>query len=802
MVNWNTSTDCCYWNGVTCDYSTGDVIGLDVSCGRLQGTIHPNSSLYNLPRLQKLNLAFNWLTDSQIPSEIGRFSNSLTHLNISECGFSGQVPPNITLLHKLVSLDLSFNTYLKLGPHIFINMFRNFTNLEQLSLFNVNISSVLPASILNISSSLKLLNLAFTGLQGKLPDNIFNLHSLETLNFRGNSFTGDIPSKIPVNLTHLTFLDLSYNQLNGTLPSWLFTSPSLQYLSLLYNMFSGNVPFESFALPSLKELDLRYNQLAGQTDKQTFRQFANLTVLQLSFNYFSGELELDTLLSSLTNLEILDLSYSGFSVTTNNTNHYVSPAFTNLYLASCKLKVFPKSFRAMKELQFLDLSGNEIHGQIPHWAGEIGGNKLYELDLSHNFITGLPQFQWYRLQQLYLQSNLIQGPFPPSICNMSNLLYLDMSNNHFGGLFPQCFENITSSLQMIDIGNNSFQGRIPNVYGDCPRLEGISFNGNQLRGEVPISLSKCRYLKVADFGNNHLNGTFPGWLGDLPSLQVLVLKSNHFHGHIQPSATLESPFPSLQVLDLSHNRFVGQLPAKYLQNFNSMKNVVKKSTKPEYLYMGGKYYSFVVAVKGVNQNFPQILVDYTIIDLSNNSFEGQIPSVIGGLNSLIVLNLSHNCLRGPIPHAMGNLIEIESLDLSWNQLSGEIPQSLAGIKRLAVLNLSQNHLLGRIPQGTQFNTFDEKSFAGNLGLCGFPMPKKCSESTHKPQLEADGDHEEESGFTWEVVTLGYGCGTLIGLVMGYLMLSTRKVKWFNVIADAGKHMILERNKRRYVFIGK
>nr|GEW52911.1 leucine-rich repeat-containing protein [Tanacetum cinerariifolium] len=273
---------------------------------------------------------------------------------------------------------------------------------------------------------------------------------------------------------------------------------------------------------------------------------------------------------------------------------------------------------------------------------------------------------------------------------MSNLMYLDMSNNRFGGSISQCFGKITSYIKMIGMGNNKFLGTNPNVYGDCASLEGLSLNGNQLRGEVPSSLSKCSALSVLDLGNNHLNGTFSGWLGDLPNLQALVLKSNNFHGRIQPSSTVEFPFPR------------------------------------------------------VDQAFPQISVDYTIIDMSNNTFEGQIPRIIGGLSSLIVLNLSHNNLIGPIPH-----------------------------------------------EGPQFSTFDT-SFGGNSGLYGSPLPKR------EHQDDGGYDDGEESGFTWKVVTLGYGCGTLVGLVMEYLMLSTRKVKWFNTIADAGKHMVLMRNKRRYV----
>nr|GEW51427.1 leucine-rich repeat-containing protein [Tanacetum cinerariifolium] len=216
---------------------------------------------------------------------------------------------------------------------------------------------------------------------------------------------------------------------------------------------------------------------------------------------------------------------------------------------------------------------------------------------------------------------------------------------------------------------------------------------------------------------------------DLPNLQVLVLKSNKFHGHIQPSSAVRFPFQNLQVLDLSHNRFVGHLPAKYFQYFNSMKNVVNSIPKQKYLYMGGKYYSFVVPVKGVDLDILRLFVNLTIIDQSNNYFDREIPNIIRNMSSLKVLNSSHNHLNSQIPYCLGNLFEIESLDLSWNQLTREIPGSLAGIKGLAVLRLSYNRLVGRIPDGTQFKTFDENSFQGNAGLCGYPLPKKCSEYT-------------------------------------------------------------------------
>lgn len=277
---------------------------------------------------------------------------------------------------------------------------------------------------------------------------------------------------------------------------------------------------------------------------------------------------------------------------------------------------------------------------------------------------------------------------PPVTSSVS--ISLDMSNNSFGGVIPEYVGSMMSTLSMIDLGTNHFHGTIPNVFNECGPLEGIVLNRNQLEGEVPHSLSKCLSLKVLDHGNNNLNGSFPKWLGGLSELQVLVLRSNNFHGPIETSTSMEHAFSSLQVLDLSHNLFAGKLPGVFFQNFKGMQNMVSKSTEPEYLSVGNNYYSMIVVVKDVQLTFSQLLVGYTIVDLSNNRFEGEIPNAIGSLNSLKVLNLSHNNLNGEIPNVIGKLLGTESLDLSWNQLIGEILQSLAEIKSCGLKSFTKS----------------------------------------------------------------------------------------------------------------
>ncbi|KAF8364631.1 hypothetical protein HHK36_033397 [Tetracentron sinense] len=866
--SWKPNTDCCFWDGVTCDIATGDVIGLDLSDGSLYGFIDSNSSLFHLRRLRTLNLAFNFFNFSQIPSGFHRLT-SLTHLNLSNCYFSGQIPFEISGMTQLVSLDLSnWGPYLKLEKPSLGTLVQRLTNLQVLHLDHVNISSVVPDFLANLSSltslhlkscnlygefqkrifllpnlqsldlgfnpgligklpefhsnsSLRYLGLSFTSFSGELTNSIGNLKLLNHLDLSGCNLSGSFPSSI-FNLTNLNYLGLYSNHLTGPIPSCLSYFSNLTFLDLGYNSLSGEIPSSLFTLASLQVLYLDQNKLHGPIPN-SISKLRNLETLFLSSNNLSGIVELNTFLK-LKNLTYLDLGSNGLSLITTVHTDSDFPKFQYLYLSSCNISEFPDFLRNQTELSQLDLSNNKIHGKIPKWIWNVGNKTLSYLNLSHNFLQGFDQpstiSPWPKLSTLDLHSNQLQGPLPsllvstdffsiannkltgeipPSICNASYLYVLDFSNNSLSGVIPHCLGNFSNSISVLNLRSNYFHGTIPQMFIKGSSLTTLDLNGNQLEGRVPRSLVHCKMLEVLNLGNNQLNDTFPFWLETLPELQVLDLRSNKFHGPIGHPRT-DQAFSKLRIIDLSYNKFVGNLPSTYFLRWNSIMMIDKKKSQLKYMNDNSSYYyhdSVMVMNKGQEMFLVKILTIFTAIDFSNNRFQGKIPDSIGNLKSLLVLNLSSNCLTGHIPSSLENLKELESLDLSQNKLSGEIPQQLTSLTFLEVMNLSRNHLTGRIPQGQQFETFSNTSFDGNAGLCGSPLSKKCRDADGvKPPPSAfqqGKDLEATSeGFDWKIVLMGYGCGVVIGVVIGYIT-SWRQNGWLDTTLSKWN---VKRSKKR------
>ena len=166
---------------------------------------------------------------------------------------------------------------------------------------------------------------------------------------------------------------------------------------------------------------------------------------------------------------------------------------------------------------------------------------------------------------------------------------------------------------------------------------------------------------------------------------------------------------------------------------------------------------------------------------------------MANLNGIQLLNLSNNLLTSFIPSFLEKLTVLESLDLCQNKSSREIPPQLAQLTFLEFFNVSNNHLKGPIPHGNQFDTFQDKSFGGNLRLCGSPLKTKCgnSEGSLLPPLtfeEFNQDSKLLYEFGQKVVVIGYGCGFIVGVVIGQIVIA-RKYNWFIYLHFEVQHRI-------------
>ncbi|CAL5431675.1 unnamed protein product [Camellia sinensis] len=831
--NWKEGTDCCAWDGVTCDNTTSHVIGLHLSCNCLYGTIHPNSSLFNLVHLQHLDLSWNNFNHSQILPSFGRFTN-LTHLHLISSHLSGPIQSSsssevwqgnnfsnsIFHLQKLQVLWLYGNTGLTGKLPSFINgTLRHLRSLslseidftgelpnsigqleylEELYLFGCNLFGTIPTSLGNLKK-LRMLALGGNNFNnGQFPSSIGHLKNLEELYLQSCNFFGTIPTSLG-NLKKLRILYFPGNNLiNGQLPSSIGHLKNLEELDLSDCNFSGTIPRSLTNLTRLISLDLSHNNFEGPIP-QLFSNFLQRQSIDFSNNQLTGPIP-----SSITGLPNLRYLYLG----SNSINGTIPASLFHLVNLTCldlssnnlSDTVELDTFAKIEYLNYLDLSNSGLSLTSTNSTPSSFRN-ITTLRLSSCNINKIPEFLKTRmelLEALDLSNNHLDEELNP-LCNLHSLRYLDLSNNQFGGLIPTCLGNFSGTLTVLNLQSNNFHGTIPQTFGYTSMLQELDISHNGLQGVLPRSLANCTNLEILNLGHNFIEDAFPFWLANLPQLKIIVLPDNKFHGPI-PRKRLA--FTNLHIIDMSHNEFTGTLPLEYFESMHSMMMDDEDKSSLNYMRNGYGYYSVTIMNKGLEMELVRIITILKAIDFSHNKFDGKIPISIGRLKALRVLNFSRNGFTDPIPLSLVNLIELESLDLSQNKLFGEIPQQLTSLTFLEVFDVSQNNLTGIIPRGQQFETFSNTSYRGNADLCGFPLSKKCKtpKVAEPPSLPSSSSHNYKcrlDGFGWEAVLMGYGCGAVFGLVIGSCIIR-RKEEWLaRIFKVKMRHQKNKSNEVRY-----
>ncbi|XP_024042893.1 receptor-like protein EIX2 [Citrus clementina] len=725
----------------------------------------------------------------------------LSYINLTKSSDWFQV---VAKLHSLKSLVLRSCALPPVNPS-FIWHFNLSTSIETLDLSDNNLpsSSVYPW-LFNLSRNILYLNLGSNSLRGSIPEAFQHMVSLKSLDLSDSELEGGIP-KLFGKMCSLKKLGLSYNKLSGQFSQVIqnlscgCVENSLEGLYLQYNDFTGPVPLLR-GFSSLKALKLPVNRLNGTIDK-SLSQLSKLESLVLAWNSFTGVIS-ETFFSNMSNLQMLDLNEN--SLTLKLSHDWVPPFQLKwLSLAFCKMGPhFPKWLQTQNQLVFLDISNVGISDSIPDWFWDLS-SKLSYFNLSNNHIKGkLPElsfrFNGTRIGGtcIDVNSNHFEGPIPPLpsnslllnlskskfsgsvtfLCSISENTWnlLDLSSNLLSGGLPDCWLHF-DSLFVLNLANNRFSEKIPDSMGFLNNIRILNLHNNRLTGELPSSLRNCSQLRVLDLGKNAFFGEIPTWIGEsLQNLIVLSLKSNKFHGNI---AYQLCHLGFIQVLDLSLNIISGNIP-KCFNNFSAM--TYERCSNPTIVFAkyfkvlpGTRYYytylvNLLLTWKGNEYESTESTLGLVrCLDLSSNKLDGAIPEEIMDLVGLIALNLSRNNLTGPITPKIGELKSLDFLDLSRNLFSGSIPSSLSQLSGLGVLDLSYNNLSGKIPLGTQLQSFNASVYAGNLELCGLPLPKKCpnEESTPCPGRNdgANTLEDEDDQF----MTLGFYVSLILGFFVGF-----------------------------------
>ncbi|GMH04481.1 hypothetical protein Nepgr_006320 [Nepenthes gracilis] len=143
-----------------------------------------------------------------------------------------------------------------------------------------------------------------------------------------------------------------------------------------------------------------------------------------------------------------------------------------------------------------------------------------------------------------------------------------------------------------------------------------------------------------------------------------------------------------------------------------------------------------------------VFLDLIDLNLSHNSFSGQLPVSIFNLVNLRTLDISRNSFSGHFPNGSFGLKSLVVLDAFSNSFSGQLPAELSQIESLRVLNLAGSYFSGQIP--SEFGSFKSLEFvhlAGNF-LNGSIPPElgKLKTLTH---MEI-GYNSYQGGIPWQL----------------------------------------------------
>ncbi|KAG6458868.1 toll-like receptor 3 [Manduca sexta] len=575
-------------------------------------------------------------------------------------------------------LDLSYNRLTVLSTqlsqlanlttlYLQENMLHNlesqcFRGLKSLHLLNLDQNSLtsLNTSVANLKT-LTEFNVCYNDLTDLFNADTIGLTSLKYFNASHNIIKY-MESRIFKNMTNLTVLDFSHNNISVPIKSEMFKSNTkLQHVDFYDNNIQ-QLDDNAFASNSnVTYVNFENNNIEGALTASTFVglknidkfDLANQSIVSINENAFENMTGLRYL--NLTRNKICDIANSSF----------VDTSITKLDLSYNKLNAlnFLKDLTSLVELY---LNNNNI--TVVQRLAFFGQNKLRVLDLSMNMIVTFEELSLplVELQYLNITGNRLVGSIAKNVFSPAKFLrFLDISNFNITKIESMAFVNLPN-LARLNLSHNQIDFIEPDNFIGVNNMYSLDISNNrikQLALNNGLSNLNAVYLNNNEFTN--VSSIFPG-----PSKLLYVdMSNNKIKSLIGVGA---KTFPNITVLRLSNNQ-IGNFNNPDTNTLTSLVDLKLSSNNLTDITL--RYYKELMTLElsdnhltRIDRNFFENVYYIQALDLSRNNISELPPGTFQNMRNLKLLNLSSNYLTQLRYGSLKGLHKTELLDLSKNKL--------------------------------------------------------------------------------------------------------------------------------------
>ena len=410
---------------------------------------------------------------------------------------------------------------------------------------------------------------------GTLPTELGGLHSLISLRFDDEHFSGSVPSEL-MQLTALTALELSNPidregvvtapplPLSGTLPSQLFTTlKRLKVLNLensrlsgtfpgaLANLdglmglslssiraFSGTLPAQLGDLKKLMSIDYTVTSISGTIPPQLSKLTEDFSAMLLSSTRVSGTVPTQVAASPLLGLNFDGSFLSG--VLPTELAARLSCGSTSLSGTLPAQLMTPSS-----TTDSLGMFNTSLSGTLPAMASNV--SRLTVIQLAATSLSGTLPVQLTmmdKLAEVHVSTTYLSGTVPPNLSHIGNM---QLDRTSLSGVIPVQLADFSRHLSSINLTSTLVSGSIPSNLASLVSMRAMQLGTTAISGTIPVQLGAASQLAQLNLDWTSVSGTLPSVLGSFPKLLHLGLYDMRLSGSV-PASVLHrcQPFGDAQ----------------------------------------------------------------------------------------------------------------------------------------------------------------------------------------------------------------------------------------------------------------